>query len=85
MVAALWRTVSLLSAGLSLRDTGRRSAVQERLRVESLLLHVERRQMEWFGDLRAETGSCDWTMIQTQQQTDIRLDEEEQNPGSGMS
>ncbi|TWW53113.1 R2 Retrovirus-related Pol polyprotein from type I retrotransposable element [Takifugu flavidus] len=38
-------------AGLSLRDRVRSSAIREELRVEPLLLHVERSQMRWLGHL----------------------------------
>ncbi|TWW78199.1 hypothetical protein D4764_11G0003200 [Takifugu flavidus] len=38
-------------AGLSLRDRVRSSAIREELRVESLLLRVERSQMRWLGHL----------------------------------
>ncbi|TWW69735.1 hypothetical protein D4764_18G0005410 [Takifugu flavidus] len=38
-------------AGLSLRDRVRSSAIREELRVESLLLRVERSQMGWLGHL----------------------------------
>ena len=38
-------------AGLSLRDRVRSSAIREGLRVEPLLLHVERSQLRWFGHL----------------------------------
>ena len=38
-------------AGLSLRDRVRSSDIREGLRVEPLLLHVERSQMRWFGHL----------------------------------
>ena len=35
-------------AGLSLRDRVRSSVIRERLRVEPLLLHIERSQLRWF-------------------------------------
>ena len=38
-------------AGLRLRDRVRSSDIQERLRVEPLLLHMERSQLRWFGHL----------------------------------
>ena len=38
-------------AGLSLRDRVRSSAIREGLRVEPLLLHIERSQLRWFGHL----------------------------------
>ena len=38
-------------AGLSLRDRVRSSDIRERLRVEPLLLHVERSQLRWLGHL----------------------------------
>ncbi|TWW59397.1 hypothetical protein D4764_06G0009270 [Takifugu flavidus] len=38
-------------AGLSLRDRVRSSAIREELRVEPLLLRVERSQMRWLGHL----------------------------------
>ena len=38
-------------AGLSLRDKVRSSVIRERLRVEPLLLHIERSQLRWFGHL----------------------------------
>ena len=38
-------------AGLSLRDRVRSSVILERLRVEPLLLHIERSQLRWFGHL----------------------------------
>ena len=38
-------------AGLSLRDRVRSSDIRERLRVEPLLLRVERSQLRWFGHL----------------------------------
>ena len=38
-------------AVLSLRDKVRSSDIQERLRVELLLLRVERSQLRWFGHL----------------------------------
>ncbi|TWW53707.1 hypothetical protein D4764_0113540, partial [Takifugu flavidus] len=38
-------------AGLSLRDRMRSSAIREKLRVEPLLLRVERNQMRWLGHL----------------------------------
>ncbi|TWW73527.1 hypothetical protein D4764_15G0009210 [Takifugu flavidus] len=38
-------------AGLSLRDRVRSSAILEELRVEPLLLRVERSQMRWLGHL----------------------------------
>uniref|UniRef100_A0A3P9D6Y1 Uncharacterized protein n=1 Tax=Maylandia zebra TaxID=106582 RepID=A0A3P9D6Y1_9CICH len=38
-------------AGLSLRDRVRSSAIREGLRVEQLLLHIERSQLRWFGHL----------------------------------
>ena len=38
-------------AGLSLRDRVRSSDIWEELKVEQLLLHVERSQLRWFGDL----------------------------------
>ena len=38
-------------AGISLRDRVRSSDIQERLRVELLLLHIERSKMRWFGYL----------------------------------
>ncbi|KAL4004686.1 hepatocyte cell adhesion molecule [Sarotherodon galilaeus] len=38
-------------AGLSLRDRVRSLAIQEGLRVETLLLHIERSQLSWFGHL----------------------------------
>ena len=38
-------------AGLSLRNRMRSLEIQERLRVEPLLLQVERKQLRWFGHL----------------------------------
>ena len=38
-------------AGLSLKDKVRRSDNQERLRVELLLLRLERSQLRWLGHL----------------------------------
>uniref|UniRef100_A0A669BJZ3 Reverse transcriptase domain-containing protein n=1 Tax=Oreochromis niloticus TaxID=8128 RepID=A0A669BJZ3_ORENI len=38
-------------AGLSLRDRVRSLAIREGLRVEPLLLHIERSQLRWFGHL----------------------------------
>ncbi|TWW71236.1 hypothetical protein D4764_17G0007190 [Takifugu flavidus] len=38
-------------AGLSLRDRVRSSAIREKLRVEPLLLRVERSKMRWLGHL----------------------------------
>ena len=38
-------------AGLSLRDRVRTSVIQERLKVEPLLLHIKRSQLRRFGDL----------------------------------
>ncbi|TWW71659.1 hypothetical protein D4764_16G0001560 [Takifugu flavidus] len=60
-------------AGLSLRDRVRSSAIREELRVEPLLLRVERSQMRWLGHLVrqvfpredpghvGETMSLDWS------------------------
>ncbi len=39
------------AAGLSLRDRVTSSNMWEDLRVESLLLHVQRSQLRWFGHL----------------------------------
>ena len=38
-------------SGLSLRDRVRSSDIRERLKVEPLLLRIERSQMRWFGHL----------------------------------
>ncbi|XP_061622105.1 furin (paired basic amino acid cleaving enzyme) a isoform X2 [Phyllopteryx taeniolatus] len=38
-------------SGLSLRDRVRSSVIREDIRVESLLLHIERSQMRWLGHL----------------------------------
>ena len=38
-------------AGLSLRDRVRSSVIRERLKVEPLLLRIERSQLRWFGHL----------------------------------
>uniref|UniRef100_A0A3B5KJ05 Transposase Tc1-like domain-containing protein n=1 Tax=Xiphophorus couchianus TaxID=32473 RepID=A0A3B5KJ05_9TELE len=38
-------------AGLSLRDRVRSSVIREELRVEPLLLHIERSQLRWLGHL----------------------------------
>ncbi|KAF7644066.1 hypothetical protein LDENG_00228770, partial [Lucifuga dentata] len=38
-------------SGLTLRDRVRSSDIQEGLRVEPLLLHIERSQLRWFGHL----------------------------------
>ena len=38
-------------AGLSLRDRVRSSVIRERLKVEPLLLRIERNQLRWFGHL----------------------------------
>ena len=38
-------------AGLSFGDRVRSSDIQERLRVELLLLHVGRSQLRWYGHL----------------------------------
>ncbi|KAF7642406.1 hypothetical protein LDENG_00258420 [Lucifuga dentata] len=38
-------------SGLTLRDRVRSSDIQEGLRVELLLLHIERSQLRWFGHL----------------------------------
>ncbi|CAI5677887.1 unnamed protein product [Oreochromis niloticus] len=53
-------------AGLSLRDRLRSSAIWEGLRVEPLLLHIERNQLRWFGHLnRMPPGlkDCDLSKI----------------------
>ena len=39
------------AAGFSLRDRVRSSAIREELRVEPLLLHIERSQLRWLGHL----------------------------------
>ena len=38
-------------AGLSLRDRVRSSVIRERLKVEPLLLRIERNQLRWFRHL----------------------------------
>ena len=38
-------------AGLSLRDRVRSSDIQEKFRVELLLVHIEGNQLRWFGHL----------------------------------
>ena len=38
-------------AGLSLRDRVRSSVIREEIRVEPLLLHIERSQLRWLGHL----------------------------------
>ncbi|XP_048870381.1 uncharacterized protein LOC125742436 [Brienomyrus brachyistius] len=49
-------------SGLSLRDRVRCSDIRESLRVEPLLLHVERSQLRWFGHLaRMEPVEVVWT------------------------
>ncbi|KAL6462549.1 hypothetical protein MHYP_G00289710 [Metynnis hypsauchen] len=53
-------------AGLSLRDRVRSSVIRERLRVEPLLLYVERSQMRWFGHLvRMASGRLPREVFQT--------------------
>ncbi|TWW54834.1 hypothetical protein D4764_0259720, partial [Takifugu flavidus] len=42
---------SIYGGGLSLRDRVRSSDIQEELGVEPLLLHIERSQLGWLGDL----------------------------------
>ena len=49
-------------AGLSLRDRVRSLNIWERLRVELLLLHVERSLLRWFGHLvRMGPQHVSWT------------------------
>jgi len=45
-------------AGLSLRDRVRSSGIQRELEVELLLLHIERRQLRWFGHLIRMPPGC---------------------------
>ncbi|XP_049899777.1 uncharacterized protein LOC126389867 [Epinephelus moara] len=49
------------AAGLSFRDRVRSSDIREGLRVEPLLLHIERSQLRWFGHLvRMPSGRLPW-------------------------
>ena len=53
-------------AGLSLRDRVRSSDIREGLKVESLLLRVERSQLRWFGHLnRMPSGHLPRKVYQT--------------------
>ncbi len=52
-------------AGRSLRDRVRSSVTREELRVEPLLLHIERGQLRWLGHLfRMPPGRLPWKVFQ---------------------